>query len=481
MSEGKDRVIYNKCSNPFDLPNHAFKKKRTLRRISRDLLIKLNLKESFSVQICDSFHKKSIRKSQLPDRSGEIICEAGSSCDISKRESNESADRESDYPSSSSSSSMDTTLEITNIEELNKSLMSIESPIKKRKLQRKRYPREKFQKVKGSLASKVFHVEDASSSLQNYNGWGAHRANHTIPPFWLDDRPPLLRTEEELLSGLTTVDDTTRHQLIQSIPTTGQGETCIGCGVRLALQNARNKIAQADFGIDFARKRKEGKTKENLDGRYKKWNEGERLGRTGLGGKRRMEEEDKKRLRWAGHVACMGESRNAYRVLVGRPEGKRPLGRPRRRWEDNIKMDLREVGYDGRDWINLAQDRDQWRAYVRAAMNLRVLSGMNGVIVLVTDGQNTEPSQFISDIEDEVVSAGSKVVAVGFGGLRTHLARKKVRGNGNSSFSRSCSAVRSNGKRTMVTARSGESKGSIERQISPEDSERHANRRLRNM
>ncbi|KAJ4426192.1 hypothetical protein ANN_27001 [Periplaneta americana] len=79
-----------------------------------------------------------------------------------------------------------------------------------------------------------------------------------------------------------------------------------------------------------------------------------------------------RRLRWAGHVAHMGESRNAYRVLVGRPAGKRPLGRPRRRREDNIKMDLREVGYDGRDWINLAQDRDQWRAYVRAAMNLRV-------------------------------------------------------------------------------------------------------------
>ncbi|KAJ4450479.1 hypothetical protein ANN_01904 [Periplaneta americana] len=78
-------------------------------------------------------------------------------------------------------------------------------------------------------------------------------------------------------------------------------------------------------------------------------------------------------LRWAGHVARMGESRNAYRVLVGRrPEGKRPLGRPRRRWEDNIKMDSREVGYDDRDWINLAQDRDQWWAYVRAAMNLRV-------------------------------------------------------------------------------------------------------------
>ncbi|KAJ4449179.1 hypothetical protein ANN_00575 [Periplaneta americana] len=79
-----------------------------------------------------------------------------------------------------------------------------------------------------------------------------------------------------------------------------------------------------------------------------------------------------RRLRWAEHVARMGESRNAYRVLVGRPEGKRPLGRPRRRWEDNIKMDLREVGYDDRDWINLAQDRDRWRAYVRAAMSLRV-------------------------------------------------------------------------------------------------------------
>ncbi|KAJ4450840.1 hypothetical protein ANN_02271 [Periplaneta americana] len=69
----------------------------------------------------------------------------------------------------------------------------------------------------------------------------------------------------------------------------------------------------------------------------------------------------------------MGESRNAYRVLVGRPEGKRPLERPRRRGEDNIAMDLREVGYDDRDWIGLAQDMDRWRAYVRAAMNLRHL------------------------------------------------------------------------------------------------------------
>jgi hypothetical protein len=74
----------------------------------------------------------------------------------------------------------------------------------------------------------------------------------------------------------------------------------------------------------------------------------------------------------AGHAARMGERRNAYRILVGKPEGKRPLGRPRRRWVDNIKMDLREIGWDGRDWIDLAQDRARWRAYVNAVMNLRV-------------------------------------------------------------------------------------------------------------
>jgi hypothetical protein len=68
----------------------------------------------------------------------------------------------------------------------------------------------------------------------------------------------------------------------------------------------------------------------------------------------------------------MGEKRNAYRILVGNPEGKRPLGRPRRGWVDNIKIDLREIGWDGGDWIELAQDRDQWRALVKAVMNLRV-------------------------------------------------------------------------------------------------------------
>jgi hypothetical protein len=68
----------------------------------------------------------------------------------------------------------------------------------------------------------------------------------------------------------------------------------------------------------------------------------------------------------------MGETRNAYRALVGKPEGRRPLGRPRRRWEDNVKMDLREVGWGGMDWISLAQDRDRWRALVNAVMNLWV-------------------------------------------------------------------------------------------------------------
>jgi hypothetical protein len=80
-----------------------------------------------------------------------------------------------------------------------------------------------------------------------------------------------------------------------------------------------------------------------------------------------------RRMRWAGHVVCMGEGRGAYRVLVGRPEGKRPLGRPRHRWEDNIKMDLGEIGIDGVNWIQLAQDRVQWRAFVNTVMNLRVL------------------------------------------------------------------------------------------------------------
>jgi hypothetical protein len=79
-----------------------------------------------------------------------------------------------------------------------------------------------------------------------------------------------------------------------------------------------------------------------------------------------------RRMRWAGHVACMGKGRSVYRVLAGRPKGKRQLGRPRCRWEDKIKLDLREIVIDGVNWIQLAQDRVQWQAFVNRMMNLRV-------------------------------------------------------------------------------------------------------------
>jgi len=79
-----------------------------------------------------------------------------------------------------------------------------------------------------------------------------------------------------------------------------------------------------------------------------------------------------RRMGWAGHVARMGDGIGVYRVLVGKPEGSRPLGRPRRRWEDNIKTYIQEVGCGGMDWIEVAQDRDRWRALVNAVMNLRV-------------------------------------------------------------------------------------------------------------
>jgi hypothetical protein len=79
-----------------------------------------------------------------------------------------------------------------------------------------------------------------------------------------------------------------------------------------------------------------------------------------------------KRVRWAGHVAQMGEKRNMYSLLVGKPEGKRPLRRPRRRWMDNIKMDLSEIGLNVVDWIGLAQDRYRCRALVNSVINLRV-------------------------------------------------------------------------------------------------------------
>jgi hypothetical protein len=79
-----------------------------------------------------------------------------------------------------------------------------------------------------------------------------------------------------------------------------------------------------------------------------------------------------KRMRYAEHVAQMGEKRNPYRLLVGKQEGKRPLGRPRRRWVHNIRMDLVEVGWGDVDWIGLAQDRNRWRALVNSVLNLRV-------------------------------------------------------------------------------------------------------------
>jgi hypothetical protein len=78
-----------------------------------------------------------------------------------------------------------------------------------------------------------------------------------------------------------------------------------------------------------------------------------------------------RRTRWEGHVARMGEKRNTYRILVEKPEGKRPRGRTKCRWVDNIKMDLREIEWDGTDWIDLAQDRDQWRAFVNTVMTFR--------------------------------------------------------------------------------------------------------------
>jgi hypothetical protein len=79
-----------------------------------------------------------------------------------------------------------------------------------------------------------------------------------------------------------------------------------------------------------------------------------------------------RRIGWVGHVVRMGEVRGAYNILVGRPEGRRPFGRPRRRWKDNIKMNLREIGFGDVDWIHLAQDRDMRRALVNTVMNLRI-------------------------------------------------------------------------------------------------------------
>jgi hypothetical protein len=84
-----------------------------------------------------------------------------------------------------------------------------------------------------------------------------------------------------------------------------------------------------------------------------------------------------RRMRWAGHVAHMGEGRNVYTVFMGKPEGKRPVGRPRHRWEDGIRMDLKEIGCRNVDWIQLAQDRDRWWALVNTVINLWILASRN--------------------------------------------------------------------------------------------------------
>ena len=79
-----------------------------------------------------------------------------------------------------------------------------------------------------------------------------------------------------------------------------------------------------------------------------------------------------RRLRWTGHVARLEEGRTAFKILTGTPAGKRPLGRPRHRWEDNIRMDLKEIGINTRNWVDSAQGRDNWRALVNAVLNLWV-------------------------------------------------------------------------------------------------------------
>jgi hypothetical protein len=96
----------------------------------------------------------------------------------------------------------------------------------------------------------------------------------------------------------------------------------------------------------------------------------------------------------------MGENRNAYRILVGKPEGKRPLGRPRRRWVNNIKMDIRETGLDGMGWIGLAQDRGQWRALVNMGMNLQVLKNVRKFLSSYTIGGFSGRAQLHESVSD---------------------------------------------------------------------------------
>jgi hypothetical protein len=94
-----------------------------------------------------------------------------------------------------------------------------------------------------------------------------------------------------------------------------------------------------------------------------------------------------RRMRWEGHVARMEEGRGVYRVLVGRPKGERPLGRPGRRWEDDIKVDLREIGIDGANWIQPARDRVQWSTFVNTVMNLRIPQRRQYIFDKLSDNQ----------------------------------------------------------------------------------------------
>jgi hypothetical protein len=101
-----------------------------------------------------------------------------------------------------------------------------------------------------------------------------------------------------------------------------------------------------------------------------------------------------RRMRWAWHVARIEEKRNAYRILVGKPEGKRPLERPRCRWVDNIKIDLREIGWVGMDWMDLNQDRDHWRAFINTVMNLWVPYNFGKFLSSCTIGGFSRRAQF---------------------------------------------------------------------------------------
>jgi hypothetical protein len=101
-----------------------------------------------------------------------------------------------------------------------------------------------------------------------------------------------------------------------------------------------------------------------------------------------------RRMRWSGHVGRMVEDKkNAYRILVGKPDGKKPLGRPRRRWTDNIKIDLGEIGWDGMDLIDLPQNRDQWRGRMNTVMNLRVPQNARNFLSVCTIGSFSRRAQ----------------------------------------------------------------------------------------